>query len=44
MTLGDTEPDLPAGVGGSLQRQGVALFHRGDKDTGSGGSGKFSLV
>ena len=45
MTLGETEPDLPAGVGGgSLQRRGVALFHCGDKDSGSGGSGKFSLA
>ena len=29
---------------GLLQRQGVALFHCQDKDTGSGGSGKYSLA
>ena len=27
-----------------LQRRGLALFHHGDKDTGSGGSGKYSLA
>ncbi len=26
---GETEPDLPAGVGGSPAEAGVALFHRG---------------
>ena len=29
---------------GLLQRRGVALFHRGDKDTGSRSSGKYSLA
>ena len=29
---------------GLLQRWGLALFHRGDKDIGSGGSGRYSLV
>ena len=29
---------------GLLQRRGLALFHCGDKDTGSGGSGKYSLA
>ena len=29
---------------GLLQRQGVALFHYGDKDTGSRSSGKYSLA
>ena len=29
---------------GVLQRRGLALFHRGDKDTGSRGSGKYSLA
>ena len=29
---------------GLLQRRGLALFHRRDKDTGSGGSGKYSLA
>ena len=29
---------------GLLQRQRVALFHRGDKDTGNRSSGKYSLV
>ena len=40
----ETEPDLPASVGGSLQRQGMAVPHRGDKDTGSRNSGKFPLA
>ena len=47
MTLGETEPDLPAGVGGSPEEAGVggaAVAHRGYKDTDSGGSGKYSLV
>ena len=29
---------------GLLQRRGVALFHHGDKDTGSRSSGKYSLA
>ena len=44
MTQGKTEPDLPASVGRSPAEAGVALFHCGDKDTGSGRSGKYSLV
>ena len=44
MTLGETEPDLPAGVGGSPAEAGVAVAHRGDRDTGSRGSGKYSLA
>ena len=31
-------------LGGLLQRQGVAVAHRGDKDTGSRSSGKYSLA
>ena len=41
---GETEPDLPASIGGSPAEAGVALFHHGDKDTGSRSSGKYSLV
>ena len=44
VTLGETEPDLPASAGGSPAEAGLALFHRGDKDTGNGGSRKYSLA
>ena len=44
MTLGETESDLPASVGGSPAEAGLALFHHGDKDTGRGDSGKYSLA
>ena len=43
VTPGETEPDLPASVGGSFAEVG-AVAHRGDKDTGSRSSGKYSLV
>ena len=38
----ETEPDLPASVRGSPAEVGVAVAHRGNKDTGSRGSGKYS--
>ena len=44
MTTGETEPDLPASVEGSPAEVGVAVAHRGDKDTGSRSSGKYSLA
>ena len=44
MTPGETEPDLPASVGGSPAEVGVAVSHREDKDTGSRSSGKYSLA
>ena len=46
MTPGETEPDLPASVGGSPAEAGGggAVAHRGDKDTGSRSSGKYSLA
>ena len=44
MTPQETEPDLPASVGRSPVEAGVALFHHGDKDTGSRSSGKYSLA
>ena len=44
VTPGDTEPDLPATVGGSPAEAGVAVVHREDKDTGSRSSGKYSLA
>ena len=44
VTPGETEPDLPASVGGSPAVAGVAVAHRGDKDTGSRSSGKYSLA
>ena len=44
VTPGDTEPDLPVCVGGSPAEAEVAVAHRGDKDTGSGSSGKYSLA
>ena len=44
VTPQQTEPDLPASVGGSPAEAGVAVAHRGDKDTGSRSSGKYSLV
>ena len=44
VTPGETEPDLPARVGGSPAEAGVAVVYRGDKDTGSRSSGKYSLV
>ena len=44
VTSEEPEPDLPASVGGSAAEAGVAVAHRGDKDTGSRSSGKYSLV
>ena len=48
MTLGETEPDLPASVGGSPAEPGwgwgVAVAHRGEKDTGSRIPVKYSLA
>ena len=47
VTPGETEPDLPASVGGSPAEAGKgvgAVAHRGDKDTGSRSSGKYSLA
>ena len=44
VTPQETESDLPASVGGSPAEAGVALSHHGDKDTGSGSSGKYSLL
>ena len=44
MTLGETEPDLPASGGGSPAEAGVAVAYHGDKDTGSRSSGKYSLA
>ena len=40
----ETEADLPASVGGSPAESGAAVAHRGDKDTGSRSSGKYSLA
>ena len=43
----ETEPGLPASVGGSPAEAGgggVAVAHCGDKDTGSRSSGKYSLA
>ena len=40
----ETEQDLPASVGGFPAEAGVAVAHRGDKDTSSRSSGKYSLV
>ena len=36
----ETEPDLPARVGGSPAEVGMALSHSEDKDNGSRSSGK----
>ena len=44
MTPGETQPDLPASVGGPPAEAGVDVAHRGDKDTGSRSSGKYSLA
>ena len=44
MTPEETEPDLPASVGGSPAEAGVAMAHCGDKDTGSRSSGKYFLA
>ena len=41
---GETEPDLPASVGGFPAEAGVAMAHHGDKDTGSRSSGEYSLA
>ena len=41
---GETEPDLPAGVGRPPAEAGVVVAHREDKDTGSRSSGKYSLA
>ena len=35
VTPGETEPDLPASVGGSPAEAGVAVSHHEDKDTGA---------
>ena len=40
----ETEPNLPASVGGSPAGVGVAVSHCEDKDTGSRSSGKYSLA
>ena len=40
-----TGPDLPASIAGSTVEEGVmAVAHRGDRDTGGGSSGEFSLA
>ena len=45
VTPGETEPDLPASVGGSpAEAGGGNVAHYGDKDTGSSRSGKYSLA
>ena len=44
MTPEETEPDLPASVGGFPAEMGVAVAHHEDKDTGSRSSGKYSLA
>ena len=44
MTPWETEPDLPASVGGSPAESGVAVVHHEEKDNGSRSSGKYSLV
>ena len=42
MNPGETEPDLPASVGGSPAEAGGGCGE--DKDTGSRSSGKYSLA
>ena len=44
MTPEETEPDPPASVVGYPAEAEVAVAHRGDKDTGSRSSGKYSLA
>ena len=44
VTPQETEPDLPAGVGGSPAEAGGGCGSPRDKDTGSRSSGKNSLV
>ena len=44
LTPGETEPDLPASVGGSPAEAGEAVAHHGDKDADSKTSGKYSLA
>ena len=44
VTPKETEPDLPASVGGSLAEVGGSCGSCGDKDTGSRTSGKYSLA
>ena len=44
VTPQETEPDLPASVGGSPEEAGAAVAHHGHKDSGSRSSGKYSLV
>ena len=44
VTLGETEADLPASVGGSPAEVGAGSGSPWGQDTGSGGSGKYSLA
>ena len=44
VTLGETEADLPASVGGSPAEVGAGSVSPWGQDTGSGGSGKYSLA